>query len=119
MAAHLRFNSKTGLVDPKTKDGQYTEELLQLNDEATVKYRLGALKTVQLYDAEIQAHERDLKMLARLLREGKIAQQQFDHEAPLIEQALKDMQHTLQSYTGELPLPPLPRQRLGVPLFSP
>lgn len=52
MAYHLRFNSTSGMVG-RTPEGKHTEELLQLNDTATVQYRLGTLRTVRMYSVEI------------------------------------------------------------------
>lgn len=119
MAAHLRFNSKTGVVEPRSPDGQHTEELLQLNDDALIQYRLGTLRTVRMYSTEIEEHERQLLLLARLLREGRIAQDQFDDETLSIQHELEELRSTMKSYTGELALPPLHKQRLGISLLAP
>lgn len=116
MAAHLRFNGTTGIVEARTPEGKHTEELLQLNDTATVQYRLVTLRTVRMYSAEIDEQEKLLNDVARLFRQGKISQDQFDEEMQLIRQELDDLRRTMQTYSGELPLPPLPRQRLGVSL---
>ena len=119
MASHLRFNGSTGLVEPRTGEGDHTVELLQLNDPATVQWRLGTLRTVRMYVSEIQEQADLLKAAERLLREGKISQSQFDYEAQSIQVELEELHRTLQSHTGELPLLPLPNQRLGVPLLAP
>lgn len=119
MAAHLRFNSATGIVETRTPEGSHTEELLQLNDVATVQYRLATLRTVRMYTTEISLQEQLLKDVARLLRQGKITQAQHDTETQSIQQELDDLRHTMQTYSGDLPLPALPRQRLGVVLITP
>lgn len=119
MAAHLRFNGTTGLVEHRTVEGEHTAELLQLNDAATVQWRLGTLRTVQMYAKEIEKQSSLLKAARRLLREGKMSQAQFDDEAKSIQEELKELRGTMQSFTGELPLPSLPKQRLGVPLLAP
>lgn len=118
MAAHLRFNSNTAVVEPRTPEGKHTEELLQLNDDATIQYRLGTLRTVRMYSAEIEEHERQLRLVARLHRERKISQGDFDDEMLSIQQELEELRRTMQSHTGELALPPLPKQRLGVSLLD-
>lgn len=119
MAGHLRFDSKTGRVEPKTPHGKHTEELLQLNDEAVVQYRLNALKIVQVFSAEIAELELQLKALADMLRRGEISQAKYDLEAQAINQDLAELRHTVQAQTGELPLPPLRAQRQGIVLLSP
>ena len=119
MAAHLRFNAKTGKVEARTPHGKHTEELLQLNDDAVVQYRLGTLTTVRLFAAEIEQQERQLKALTGQLRAGKISQTQYDAEEQAINQDLADLRHILKSHTGELPLPPLRKKRFGVSLVKP
>jgi len=119
MAKHLRFNANTGRIEYRTLHGKHTEELLQLNDDAVVQYRLGTLKTVRLYTAEIQQLEYQLKAIVGLLKAGTISQAQCDAEVQAINQELACLRYTLQAQTGELPLPPLRKIRLGVSLISP
>lgn len=118
MAAHLRFNGTTGLVESRTAEGEHTTELLQLNDAATVQWRVGTLRTVRMYATEIEEQGNLLKAAARLLREGKISQAQFADEEKAIHAELEALHRIMQSYTGDLPLPPLPKQRLGVQLLA-
>lgn len=112
MAAHLRFNAKTGRIETRTPNGKHTEELLQLNDDALIKYRLSTLTTVRLYTAEIQQHELQLRELAVQFRTGTISQTEYDNEEQAINQALADLRHTLQAHTGQLPLRSLPKNTL-------
>ena len=118
MAGHLRFDSKTGRVESKSPHGKHTEELLQLNDDAVVQYRLNALKIIQIFSAEIAKQELQLKTLPGLLRSGKISQAEYDLDVQDINQHLAELRHTLQAQTGELPLPPLRAQRQGIVLLS-
>ena len=118
MASHLRFNSTNGTVDSRTPEGKYTEELLQLNDVATVQYRLGTLRTVNMYLSEIEKHESQAKAVKRLFRDRKISQMQFDEEIASMMSELDQLRRTMQSCSGELPLPALPKQRFGVTLLA-
>lgn len=118
MAAHLRFDSDTGQVVTKTPHGKLTEELLQLNDHATVQYRLSTLRIVRLFSTEIEQLERQLKEIARRLRDGKISQVDHDTEAQAINKDLTDLRCTMRAQTGELPLPPLQMQRLALSLIA-
>lgn len=119
MAANLRFDSNTGQVLARTPDGKYTEELLQLNDDDIVQYRLGALRTIRLFNNEIKAQELQLKKIAKQLRAGQISQTQYNAEEQSINSDLNLLRHTLQTISGELPLPPLRKHRLGVSLVAP
>jgi uncharacterized protein (TIGR02646 family) len=114
MAAHLRFDKTTGRVETRTPDGVHTEELLQLNNEASVKYRLSTVRTVNLYLIEIEKLKSQQKAIARKLRSGEISQQVHDAEVQAISQEIADARDTVQMHTGEVPLPPLRKQRLGV-----
>ena len=118
MASHLRFNKETGLVNARTVYGEFTIELLQLNEEATVQWRLGSLRTIQMYENEIKKHNEFLKNASRSLQCGKISQDQFNNETQPIYQELSELQRIMQSITGELSLPLLPQNRLGVNLFA-
>lgn len=118
MAAHLRFNAKTGKVEARTLHGEHTEELLQLNDDARVQYRLGTLTTVRLFTAEIEQQELQLKAVAEQLKAGLIAQAEYETEEQAISQDLACLRHTLQAHKGELPFPPLRNIRLGISLIK-
>lgn len=107
------------MIETRSPHGEHTEELLQLNDPASVQYRLGTLRTVRMYSDAIVLHEQQLKDVGRLFRAGKINQSQYDVEILAIQQELDDLRRIMQAYSGELPLPPLRRQRLGVSLVAP
>lgn len=117
MAAHLRFNAKTGKVEARTPYGEHTEELLQLNDDARVQYRLGTLTTARLYTTEIEQQELLLKEVAGQFKAGLITLDEYDAEKQAISEALDCLRSTLQAHIGELPLPPLRNNRLGVTLI--
>lgn len=119
MGAHLRFNSNTGKVESRTTHGKHTEELLQLNDEATVQYRLGTLTTVRLFSAEIKVQEQLLQKIHILFRKGKISNSQYDINVSEIKQAIAELRVIMETHTGELPLLPLKKQKQGVSLLSP
>jgi len=119
MTAHLRFDSQTGLVESKTANGQHTVTLLQLNDIASVQYRLGTLKTVTLYSDEIRKLEKQLIAIGKLQRAGNLSQSDYDRYKAEIENELQLARTTLQSHNGDLPLPPLQNKRKGIPLLIP
>ena len=118
MATHLRFDGVSGTVQTKSPEGMFTEELLQLNQPALVQYRLTTLKTVKLYLSEIEEQELLVQKIGRLFQQGKISQAQFDSEMVSIRSELESLRSDVQIYTGELPMPPLRKQRFGVALFT-
>ena len=118
MTQHLWFNSNNGKIETRTKEGEFTEELLQLNHAASVGYRIATLKTVSLYLLEIQKHESELKTINQMLHDRKISQDQFNTEMAAINKELDELRFILESYTGELPIPALQKKRLGVSLFE-
>ncbi|OAI23792.1 MULTISPECIES: hypothetical protein [Methylomonas] len=118
MAAHLRFDSKTGKVEARTPYGKHTEELLQLNDDALIQYRLGTLRTVRLLTAEIEQQELQLKAVAKQLKANLITQAEYAAEEQAIRDDLAFLHHTLQAHKGELPLPPIRKTRLGITLIK-
>jgi hypothetical protein len=119
MADHLRFDSATGRIEPRTDNGKHTEYLLQLNDAASVQYRLGVLRTVKLFMQAIEAKPAEIAEVNKWYQEGKITQAVRDDEILFIEEELKGLVLTLQSHKGELSLPPLQKTKLNVPLTVP
>lgn len=118
MAAHLRFDAKTGKVEVRTPYGKHTEELLQLNDDALVQYRLGTLTTFRLLTAEIEQQELQLKAVAERLKADLITQAEYEAEKQAISEDLACLCHTLQAHKGDIPLPPLRKSRLGISLIK-
>lgn len=118
MAKHLRFNANTGRVEYRTLHGKHTEELLQLNEDAVVQYRLSTVRIVRECNEDIQQLELQLKALVEQLRVGTLSLAQYDNEEQVINQELTDLRRILQAQTGELSLPPLRKTRLGVSIIS-
>lgn len=108
MAAHLRFNAATGLVEWRTIHGELTVELLDLNDEATVQARLHqlrSLKRVLRERTELLAEATELK---RQLRAGSVSQAQFDDRMDVVNADLADCKTDEETVTGDLALAALP-----------
>jgi len=107
MMKHLRFDPTTGKVEALSNFGAHTETLLQLNDDARVKYRLGTLKTIELYQREISELEMQSKKLKIKLRNNEVTQAQFDSAIQDINADINLAKETLQSHDGTLPIPPI------------
>jgi hypothetical protein len=105
MAAHLKFNSTTGKVDTKSTHGKYTEELLQLNEPALVKFRLSALSMESMVRKEIASQSKELTSLADDLRLGIIDHAEYQRDFSKTSARIDSLNYSLQSINGELPLP--------------
>ena len=116
MASHLWLDAKTGRVDPKSPNGRCTEELLQLNDEATVKYRLNTIVLVRMLEREIMQNKKQLKALTKRVKVGMLSAASCAQEIVSIEAAIASLVDIVGSQTGALVLPPLPRKRNGLKL---
>lgn len=107
MSAHLRYDSKTGEIVAKSDFGRFTAKLLQLNDEASIRYRLVTAEIVANYEAMLAKNAVDLDKLKGLLRAGKISQNEYD----LLDRKLSEQREKiiliLNVQTGNLPLPDL------------
>ncbi|WP_155634990.1 hypothetical protein [Burkholderia cepacia] len=116
MAAHLRYDSKTGVIDAhnQSKHGEWTRDLLQLNDDVSVNYRKATQKTVALFDKEINAALQELSEIQSLLKDNKITKAQYDQDEAAIQAELVELRAVRATHTGELPLASLPTQRRGV-----
>ena len=117
MAAHLRFNAKTGMVEARTPYGEHTKELLQLNENTLVQYRLSTLRIVRCLSDEIDRLDLQVKALAGLLRADTISQAQYEEQEQDVNQDLDKLLHTLHALTGQQPLPPLRKKLLGITLI--
>lgn len=117
MAAHLRFDSKTGRVNARTPYGQHTVDLLQLNDEEMVGYRQSTLQIVRFYQVEIDSLEQQRKQIESSFRGSKISQSDYESALEEIAEELDLARQTLAKQTGELPLPPLQKRRQGLVLL--
>ena len=118
MTDHLRFNASTGRVEPKTHDGTFTAELLQLNDEAVVSFRKSSIYLIRLLSDEVDKLKRELRDVQRELRAGKLSNAEFISQAASIQEDIDLASHTIQKHTGDVPLPDLPTYRFGVQLTS-
>lgn len=108
MAVHLRFNSQTGLVEPRSPHGTWTAELLDLNGETVVQHRqfvLRQLRRIEQNRADLVA---EAKRLQAALRLNKIARTAFDTHMADIDADLQFCQRDADTLTGSLPARPLP-----------
>jgi 5-methylcytosine-specific restriction endonuclease McrA len=116
MPKHLRFNSTTGEVESRTAHGKHTEELLQLNEPSSVQFRLTLLRTISLYRSSIEKIRLAIDMVEHQFQSGHMSLGERDAEVGNLTAELKADIISLESYTGELPLPPLRKVRFGIVL---
>lgn len=121
MATHLRYDSKTGLVKThnESRHGQWTMDLLDLNDAATVKYRKVTQVTVESLDSSIKQLLEELAELDAGLARQEISQAEYDADASIVKRGLEERREARATHAGETPLPPLKIQRRNVTLITP
>lgn len=107
MSAHLRYDAKTGKVESKTRFGEFTKDLLQLNDEATVRYRVMATHIVADYEAKLAEFDKQLRELDSYLRSGKATQDEYREIRALLDEQRALAVVVIDSHTGRQPLPNL------------
>lgn len=118
MAQHLRFAASTGTVDSRTAYGQHTADLLQLNAEDRVKYRLNALLTLQLCDGQLTTLDAQLAAIRQSLRTGKMSQEVHDDAVAEIDSEKFQIIQLKQSVNGQVPLAPIRATKLNVSLVK-
>lgn len=120
MASHLRYNSKTCEVEVhnSSSHGEWTIELLKLNDDDVVRYRQLTQVTIAALDFYIKAALAELATLKAELAGGEISQAEYDADATEIMSELEDCRRARASHCGETPLPKLKAQRFNVPLTT-
>lgn len=117
MADHIRFNSTTGVFDFRSKHGEHTIELLQLNDQSLINWRKQTLFLTNKINSDIVVEKKFIVELNDLLTKKKITQQQYDNELKRAEDNIEMLKNSVNSLTGQTPLPPLRKIRLGVKLI--
>lgn len=108
MAAHLRFNGETGRVDARSPYGEWTAELLDLNNEAARQHRQFVLRQLKRLDAQKVALMNEAKSLQNDLRRNTISTADFAVQKAEIDADLQHCHLDAAMLTGDLPARPLP-----------
>lgn len=119
MAHHLRFVAATGVIDTKSKDGQHTEELLQLNAKDRVKYRLNALLTLKLCEDQLTVLDVQLDKLRKDFRSGAISEEVYDEAKAEIDGERIALSSLMHAVNGKEPLPPIRATKFNTNLTNP
>ncbi|CAE6792043.1 hypothetical protein R70006_04898 [Paraburkholderia domus] len=104
MADHLRFNVKSGRIEPRSSNGTHTEKLLQLNDVESIKYRNNTFVIIRALEAEIARLDAELKESENCLSRGIITQAEHDADAISIRADRDAHQCVIFAQNGGLPL---------------
>jgi len=118
MAAHIRFDAESGRMESRTLHGSHTEDFLQLNEPASVQFRLGTLHTLKLLEAAIAESERELSILRNAILDGAISQTDFMRERNMVEADLFKSRHMQRCLSGTLPLAALPTKQHAAALVA-
>lgn len=100
----------------RSKFGEYTEELLQLNEETQLEFRKTTLHLLRMATKELASLIDQSTQLKKSLNQNLITQKDHDDAASEISDEIKATQILIQNYTGKKPLPPLKNKRFGIAL---
>lgn len=114
MAKHLWFDAKTGRVSPKSFHGTHTEDLLQLNDEARVSYRLNTLQALKNHTRTITWLEESVVVMAGKLKRGELTKDEYRTEVSEMAADIDRTRALVDALTGKTMLAPLPKRIRGV-----
>lgn len=112
MAAHLRFDAKTGRMLPLTDNGTHMEDLLQLNDDEVVKYRLSSIVTAKTLQRRMDELEIDRSAWKKALKDGVVPQTEFDDNMAEIDEELTSLRWAQEGILGTRKLNPLSGRRV-------
>ncbi len=107
MAAHLRYDNKSGKIEAKTPFGRFTEHLLQLNDEGAVRYRVMTSNIVSTFEAQLTQIDKELTQLETFLRIGKVTQDEYQECRAQLNTERLQVVDVINAQTGKQPLPNL------------
>lgn len=116
MSQHLKFEASTGLVSTRSKFGEYTEELLQLNDSTQVEFRKTTLHALKITLKELVSLKGQEAQLTELFKQNKIVKKEYDIELEEINNDIKLTETLIQNFTGTKPPLSLKKNRFGVAL---
>lgn len=80
MSKHLKFDAANGTMLIHSKFGEYTEELLQLNEKTQVEFRKTTLHALKITTKELTSLNDQKIQLSKLLKEDKISLDDYNKE---------------------------------------
>lgn len=98
------FDSSTGKIATRSKFGEHTEELLQLNDPTQVKYRATIFNTLKVAAKELLSLQNQKIELDKLHQESKIKTAIYNDEIKNIEREINFIETFIQDNIGATPL---------------
>jgi hypothetical protein len=116
MSQHLKFEAASGKVLTGSDFGEYTEDLLQLNDPTLVEFRKASLHVLKLTEKELVSLKNMQVQLTAHLQQGKISSTDYDLEINEIMDQIKSLETIMQNHIGAKPPLSLRKTRLGVTL---
>lgn len=111
MIKHLRFDAKSGEMKEITREGKFTIDLLQLNDDSLIRYRLAALNIVKLSNKEIKELENLIKETEKQFASGEIDANTHSEILSEANQEIFKINQIIEMQSGTLALPKYSRSR--------
>lgn len=90
-------------MSTRSKFGEYTEELLQLNDHTQVEYRKTTLHALKMAAKELASLQDQKDQLLELIKQKKITPIDYDNELKDINKDIELTEVLIQNHTGTKP----------------
>lgn len=116
MSQHLKFDAANGTMSTRSKFGEYTAELLQLNEQTQVEFRKTTLHALKITTKELISLKDQKTQLSKLLKDKKISANDYNQEINNIDDDIKLTETLIQNLTGTKPPLSLKKTRFGIVL---
>lgn len=100
----------------RSRFGEYTEELLQLNDQTLIEFRKTTLHALKITSKELTSLKDQEVQITKLLQQNKLSKAEYDTELEEIQNDIKLSETLIQNLTGSKPPLSLKKNRFGVVL---
>ena len=101
MYQHLKFNQSR--VQWESTQGQFTEELLRLNDSEVIKFRDAIISTISFYEDKLREIDSKIITMNERLKSQKINQTRFDQFFIAISNEKNKVECNLKLFSGTFP----------------
>ena len=111
MSQHIKLNTTSKEFDYVSKDGEFTIELLQLNEEATVKFRRTTVHLIERSKKEKKDLQDQIDTADKLFKSGKLTAKEHSEILEEIRDNLELANNIIEMHSGSLPLPKFAKSR--------
>lgn len=111
MSQHIKLNTNSKKFDYVSNDGQFTIELLQLNEEATVKFRRTTVHLIERSKIDSKDLQDQIDTTEKLFASGKMTAKEHTEILKILKENLELTNNIIEMHSGSLPLPIFEKSR--------